>query len=111
MTGTEVEPFKAAIILRFMTEWPMVAYALVIVAALLIIGYAWLRIPLGPVSRIWVAAVAYDAQGNVVGVRRYEAQTNSARPLEHGQALSIQMSVYSASKKIERVELISEARP
>jgi NosR/NirI family transcriptional regulator, nitrous oxide reductase regulator len=33
MTGTEVEPFKAAIILRFMTEWPMVAYALVIVAA------------------------------------------------------------------------------
>ena len=33
MTGTEVEPFKAAIILRFMTEWPRVAYALVIVAA------------------------------------------------------------------------------
>jgi NosR/NirI family transcriptional regulator, nitrous oxide reductase regulator len=33
MTGTEVEPFKAAIILRFMTEWPMVAYALAIIAA------------------------------------------------------------------------------
>ena len=28
------------------------------VAALLVIGYAWLRIPLGPVSRIWVAAIA-----------------------------------------------------
>jgi hypothetical protein len=27
-------------------------------AALLVIGYAWLRIPLGPVSRIWVAAIA-----------------------------------------------------
>jgi NosR/NirI family transcriptional regulator, nitrous oxide reductase regulator len=26
MTGTEIEPFKTAIILRFMTEWPMVAY-------------------------------------------------------------------------------------
>jgi len=31
------------------------------VAALLIIGYAWLRIPLGPVSRIWVAAIAIAA--------------------------------------------------
>ena len=28
MRGAEVEPFKAAIILRFMTEWPMVVYAL-----------------------------------------------------------------------------------
>jgi hypothetical protein len=27
-------------------------------AALLVIGYAWLRIPLGPVSRLWVAGVA-----------------------------------------------------
>ncbi len=33
MTGTEIEPFKAAIILRFMTEWPMVAYALAVIAA------------------------------------------------------------------------------
>ena len=31
------------------------------VAALLIIGYAWLRIPLGPVSRIWVAGIAIAA--------------------------------------------------
>jgi NosR/NirI family transcriptional regulator, nitrous oxide reductase regulator len=33
MTGAEIEPFKAAIILRFMTAWPLVAYA-----ALLLIG-------------------------------------------------------------------------
>jgi NosR/NirI family transcriptional regulator, nitrous oxide reductase regulator len=33
MTGAEVEPFKAAIILRFMTEWPMVVWALTLVAA------------------------------------------------------------------------------
>jgi NosR/NirI family nitrous oxide reductase transcriptional regulator len=33
MTGAEVEPFKAAIILRFMTEWPMVVWALALVAA------------------------------------------------------------------------------
>jgi hypothetical protein len=29
-----------------------------LLAALLVVGYAWLRIPLGPVSRIWVAAIA-----------------------------------------------------
>ena len=29
-----------------------------IVAALLVVGYAWLRIPLSPVARIWVAAIA-----------------------------------------------------
>ena len=33
MSGAEVEPFKAAIILRFMTEWPMVVYALALTAA------------------------------------------------------------------------------
>lgn len=27
-------------------------------AALLVIGYAWLYVPLGPVSRLWVAAIA-----------------------------------------------------
>jgi NosR/NirI family nitrous oxide reductase transcriptional regulator len=34
MAGAEVEPFKAAIILRFITEWPMVTYA----AALVVVG-------------------------------------------------------------------------
>jgi hypothetical protein len=29
-----------------------------LLAALLVIGYAWLRIPLGLTSRIWVAAIA-----------------------------------------------------
>ena len=38
-----------------------VARIISFVAALLIIGYAWLRIPLGPVSRIWVAAIAIAA--------------------------------------------------
>ena len=49
MTGTEIEPFKAAIILRFMTEWPMVAYALVIVAASVFIERFYCRFacPLG----------------------------------------------------------------
>jgi NosR/NirI family nitrous oxide reductase transcriptional regulator len=49
MTGTEIEPFKAAIILRFMTEWPMVAYALALVAASLFIERFYCRFacPLG----------------------------------------------------------------
>jgi LysM repeat protein len=67
----------------------------------------------GKANRVWVAAVAYDAQGNVVGVRRWEnsAAAENARPLERGQALSITMNVYSVSAKIDRVELVSEARP
>lgn len=49
MTGAEVEPFKAAIILRFFTEWPMVAYAVALVAASLFIERFYCRFvcPLG----------------------------------------------------------------
>jgi NosR/NirI family transcriptional regulator, nitrous oxide reductase regulator len=49
MTGAEIEPFKAAIILRFMTEWPMVAYALGLVAASLFVERFYCRFacPLG----------------------------------------------------------------
>src|SRR5262249_56237595 len=49
MMGTEIEPFKAAIILRFMTEWPMVAYALAVVAASLFVERFYCRFacPLG----------------------------------------------------------------
>lgn len=49
MTGTEIEPFKAAIILRFMTEWPMVAYAAVLIAASLFVERFYCRFacPLG----------------------------------------------------------------
>jgi transcriptional regulator of nitric oxide reductase/ferredoxin len=49
MTGAEVEPFKAAIILRFMTEWPMVAYALVLTAASVFVERFYCRFmcPLG----------------------------------------------------------------
>ncbi len=49
MTGTEIEPFKAAIILRFMTEWPMVVYALLVLAASVFIERFYCRFacPLG----------------------------------------------------------------
>ncbi len=49
MTGAEIEPFKAAIILRFMTEWPMVVYAVALVAASLVVErfYCLFGCPLG----------------------------------------------------------------
>jgi NosR/NirI family nitrous oxide reductase transcriptional regulator len=49
MRGAEVEPFKAAIILRFMTEWPMVAWALALTAASVFVERFYCRFicPLG----------------------------------------------------------------
>jgi NosR/NirI family nitrous oxide reductase transcriptional regulator len=49
MAGAEIEPFKAAIILRFMTEWPMVAYAVALIAASLFVERFYCRFacPLG----------------------------------------------------------------
>jgi LysM repeat protein len=63
----------------------------------------------GKANRVWVVAVAYDDEGNVTGVRRWEKQ--DARPLEGGQALTISMNVYSVSAKIARVDLVAESRP
>jgi NosR/NirI family transcriptional regulator, nitrous oxide reductase regulator len=49
MTGAEIEPFKAAIILRFMTAWPLVAYAALLLIAGLFIERVYCRFacPLG----------------------------------------------------------------
>ena len=63
----------------------------------------------GEAKRVWVAAVAYDATGNVVGVRRWEKQ--DPHPWENGLALPMTMHVYSAAEKIDRVDLLAEARP
>lgn len=59
--------------------------------------------------RVWVAAVAWDGQGNVVGVRRWEMLPGSV--LESGQALPVQVNIYSSGGKILKVDLTSEARP
>jgi NosR/NirI family nitrous oxide reductase transcriptional regulator len=49
MAGAEIEPFKAAIILRFMTEWPMVTYAAALIVAGLFVERFYCRFvcPLG----------------------------------------------------------------
>ncbi len=63
----------------------------------------------GQANRVWVAAIAYDAGGAVIGVRRWEKK--DARPIKQGQAFAMAMSVYSVSTEIDRIELFSEARP
>ena len=56
---------------------------------------------------VWVAAVAYDAQANVVGVRRWE----SSNGLPAGGSLPFSLMISSIAGKIERVDFAVEARP
>lgn len=58
-------------------------------------------------SQVWVAAVAYDSSGSVVGLRRWEA----AAPLLAGGSLPFALNVYSVGGTITKVGLLVEARP
>lgn len=58
-------------------------------------------------SQIWVAAVAYDHAGGVVGVKRWE----SISSLEAGNSLPFTFKVSSVAGEIDRVEFAVEARP
>lgn len=60
-----------------------------------------------PAQQVWVLGVAYDATGQVVGVRRWE----STVPLAPGERLSFRLLVYSAGPPIARAEAWVEARP
>jgi len=60
-----------------------------------------------PANQTWIAVVAYGTNGEVVGVRKWEA--NSA--LEAGEDLPFDITVYSLGPPIERVEVLVEARP
>lgn len=62
-----------------------------------------------PAGRLWFAAIAYDAQGRVTGVRRWEMPAGTS--LEQGKSLPVAFDLYSAAGPIERVELMAEARP
>jgi LysM repeat protein len=56
---------------------------------------------------VWVAAVAYDRRGSVVGWRRWE----SASELAAGSRLPFSLNVSSVAGAIARVEFAVEARP
>jgi len=52
-------------------------------------------------GQVWVVAVAYDQDGNVVGMRKWDSEGEQ----------SFEMSVYSLGGAIERVEVLVEIRP
>jgi LysM repeat protein len=54
-------------------------------------------------SFAWVLAVAYDAEGVVVGVRRWEI-----REIPRGGETKFSFKVYSLGKPIERVDVLAE---
>jgi hypothetical protein len=58
-----------------------------------------------PARRVWLAAVVYDAEGRVVGVRRYE----SAQSLIAGGRLAFDFFVYSTGEIITSVDVLAEA--
>ncbi len=60
-----------------------------------------------PADTIWLAAVAYAADGSVVGVRRWEWQGS----LQPGDTLEFAVEVYSFGPAIAQVKAVVEARP
>lgn len=63
--------------------------------------------PLPPAKIVWLAAVAYDQEGNVVGVRKWEA----SKAIPPGKHRDFEITVYSLGPAIERVDVLLEARP
>jgi hypothetical protein len=61
----------------------------------------------GQVNTLWVLGVAYDAQGNVIGMRRWESTT----PAAGGVSLPFEFKISSLGPPIDRVDLLVEARP
>jgi len=61
----------------------------------------------GQVNTLWILGTAYDVNGNVVGVRRWESTT----PVGGGVSLPFSFTVSSVGPVIDRVDLLVEARP
>lgn len=56
-------------------------------------------------TKVWITAVAFDVQGNVLGLRRWE----STQPVKAGTPAPFEMWVYSTGGTIATVELFIEA--
>lgn len=54
---------------------------------------------------IWITAAAFDAQGNVLGIRRWE----SKQTVKAGEEIPFEMWVYSTGGVIATIELFTEA--
>jgi len=57
-------------------------------------------------SRVWVAAIAYDKLGRVVGVKRWEGGA-----LQPGASITFNFMVASLGPAIDRVDFFVEAKP
>jgi len=58
------------------------------------------------IANVWLLAVAYDADGNPLGLRRWEASL----PISDPGKIPFETIVYSMAGPIDRVELFAEAR-
>lgn len=58
-------------------------------------------------SLVWLLATAYDAEGHVVGVRRWENEQG----VKAGKKRDFTINIYSLGPDIDHVELLVEARP
>jgi LysM repeat protein len=58
-------------------------------------------------GKIWIAAVAYDSNGEIIGIRRF-VSPNAVNP---GEGVSFTLNIYSIGKKIDRVDLFGEVNP
>jgi LysM repeat protein len=70
-------------------------------------GSAKLLNPADSASRFWIAAVVYDAAGNVVGVRKLDDKVQ----LSGTGTQPFSVFVYSIAGKIDHVEVFGEAIP
>lgn len=56
---------------------------------------------------VWASAFAYDAQNNIVGIRKWSADDS----LLAGNQIEFNFTVYSLGSSIEYVEVLTETRP
>lgn len=75
-----------------------------------------------PATSIWLVLIAYDDEGTVVGVRKWEAYSLDLenipaqalvleKPLDVGEKLPFEITVYSLGPQIANIDILVEARP
>jgi LysM repeat protein len=70
-------------------------------------GQVFLPAESKPAKTLWLAAIAYSVDGQIVGFRRWEWQGS----LQPGNLQPFVFSVYSLGSNIEKVDVVVEARP
>jgi len=69
-------------------------------------GHIFLPTESQAATTVWVAAVAYDKNGQVVGVKRWEGGV-----IQPGESISFSFSVASVGATIEAVDFVVQANP